>query len=629
MSISLMERLNRLPTTPLRRFAGWLIIANLLVDGAILGAVWQNVALSRAAGQRLTESAAQNLAHSLSHDLASDLSVLDRALADVATQARAPGEATDAARLDASRTTAARLGAILGPDLGALRLVALDGGAVRAADGSRVPDLPRPLLNRMLAAEGMQFSGPLELAGPGRWALVLSRRIDDRRGLPVGAVFAQVPIEYFLSSPRMLDLGVDGAVSVRGPDLRLIARYAPRDASTSLGIGSSTVSDALRRQVEKAPEQGTFRATTALDRVERINAYRRVAPYPLLVVAGVGAQEALATTKEELWRDLGIALAVMVAMGALSLHLFRAHRAERQARDIAARVAREQDLLLRNELVGMSRVRHRLTTWNNSALERMFGYAPGELMHTPTRLLYLDDESWQEIGTTGYEALREGRRFRTQLRMRRKDGRPLWVDLSGTSVGDGESLWMLVDIDALKRSEEDAQHLSRCDALTGLPNRRGLRAWFSEARERPSRPASLAVAYLDLDGFKPVNDALGHDAGDEVLRVVGARLSSALRDGDLAVRLGGDEFVLTLTSVSDESDARQVLERLRQSIRGPIRLESGGTVSVDASVGLAMGGPGDALDELMHRADEALYAAKRAGKGQVSVWRVATRRPDA
>lgn len=318
--------------------------------------------------------------------------------------------------------------------------------------------------------------------------------------------------------------------------------------------------------------------------------------------------------------DLGLVAVVVAVLAALSLHLYRAHRAERQARDLTARVAREQDLLLRNELVGMARLKDRRTTWTNDALARLFGYGPGELLDTPARLLYLDDESCQAVGEAAYPVLRAGGRFRAQLRMRRKDGRPMWVDLSGTAVSADESLWMLVDIDALKYSEEDARRLSRCDPLTGLPNRRGLEAWLADMA--PRRPSShvLAVAYLDLDGFKPVNDSLGHDAGDDVLRVVGSRLSSALREGDLAVRLGGDEFALTLTNVASEQEAMAVLRRLRETIGGPIRLDDGQVVRIDVSIGLAMGRAADALSLLLHRADEALCAAKRAGKGQVRTW---------
>jgi len=125
---------------------------------------------------------------------------------------------------------------------------------------------------------------------------------------------------------------------------------------------------------------------------------------------------------------------------------------------------------------------------------------------------------------------------------------------------------------------------------------------------------------MDLDGFKPVNDRYGHDAGDEVLRVIGARLNNVNRQEDLATRLGGDEFAVILHDCPDAAAARQIAQRFIAAIARPIRLNlADETVTVSASAGVAHIGDGEATaDTLLKRADEALYAAKRAGKNQVS-----------
>ncbi|SEL81550.1 PAS domain S-box-containing protein/diguanylate cyclase (GGDEF) domain-containing protein [Roseateles sp. YR242] len=608
-----MERLKPHPAAPLRRFAAWLLVANIVVDGALLGAVWQNLVLARASNQRLAEQAAQNLAHSLSLDIDSDLQIVDRVLLAV-TRATTEGSNDPLGR---ARLEAARLEPLLGGNA-SLHVSFTTARDAPVSDGDDVR--PCTLAHRAVATgDGLTVSAPVQCGVSGDWSISMARRLTDGQGRPLGTVIAVLPTLQFRAAFKALDLGAQGAVSLRSDDMRLIARYTPGEPPSPKGVGSNAVSETLRRQLALAPGQGSYRSTTALDGIERINAYRRVSAYPLTVIVGVGAEEVLLTSSAEFRRDLAVAALVMWAMAGLSIHLYRRHRAERQARDATLRVAREQELLLRNELVGMARLQHCQTTWTNEALALMFGYESQELWDTPIRLLYLDDSSYREVCDAGYAAFRAGKLFRTQLQMRRKDGRPVWVDLSGTSVGEDESLWMLADIDALKQSEEEALQLSRLDMLTGLPNRRGLEAWIAEFMPRRSPSDVMAVAYMDLDGFKPINDALGHDAGDEVLRIVGARLSSALREGDLAVRLGGDEFSLTLTSVSGEQEATAVLHRLREVISRPMRLSGGQSIHVDVSVGLAMGRIGDAISQLMHAADEALYAAKRAGKGRVVI----------
>ena len=124
---------------------------------------------------------------------------------------------------------------------------------------------------------------------------------------------------------------------------------------------------------------------------------------------------------------------------------------------------------------------------------------------------------------------------------------------------------------------------------------------------------------MDLDGFKQVNDTEGHDAGDEVLRIIARRLTTQARETDCVARLGGDEFVLLLDELASADDARQIMQRCLASIRQPIRLHSGATVQVGASMGIALNASREDATQLLQRADEAMYAAKRAGKGRIAV----------
>jgi diguanylate cyclase (GGDEF)-like protein len=170
----------------------------------------------------------------------------------------------------------------------------------------------------------------------------------------------------------------------------------------------------------------------------------------------------------------------------------------------------------------------------------------------------------------------------------------------------------------LLRTQERLSYQSLHDALTGLPNRLLVmdRAEQMLARaRRAGRP--VAVLYVDIDGFKHVNDSLGHAAGDEVLRVVSSRLAEVVREADTVGRLGGDEFVVLLEDLTLDAGPELVSERICQVLSQPIEVErtSGQTLSVTASVGIALGHQGSA-DELLRDADFALYEAKSAGKNR-------------
>ncbi len=166
--------------------------------------------------------------------------------------------------------------------------------------------------------------------------------------------------------------------------------------------------------------------------------------------------------------------------------------------------------------------------------------------------------------------------------------------------------------------EVEANH----DALTGLPNRRLLQDRLAQAVMRSQRGGKiLAVCYLDLDGFKQVNDTLGHDAGDDVLRLIAGRLSKVLRGEDTVVRSGGDEFVLLLGDMESEENVTQVLTRLLQDIVQPM-LIYGKPVKLSASIGVTLH-PHDqgAPEQLLKHADEAMFAAKREGKSRYHLYR--------
>jgi diguanylate cyclase (GGDEF)-like protein len=170
------------------------------------------------------------------------------------------------------------------------------------------------------------------------------------------------------------------------------------------------------------------------------------------------------------------------------------------------------------------------------------------------------------------------------------------------------------------RTAELREMLMR-DVLTGLPNRRALMQALPEALARAARVGRpCAVLFIDMDGFKQVNDTRGHEEGDDLLRQFGTRLLNAIRETDMAARLAGDEFVVVLELLNDARDAENKAHVLLDQLARPYKL-AGGSVQVGASIGVALQLPNALQDpvRLLARADQAMYEAKRKGKGRVAL----------
>ena len=289
-----------------------------------------------------------------------------------------------------------------------------------------------------------------------------------------------------------------------------------------------------------------------------------------------------------------------------------------EARHALRQLAREQDAMLDNDLVGIVKLRDRRIIWANRATHRIFGYATGELTGRNTRQLYADDEAFEVLGHQVYARAGAGEVFRLQFEIMRKAGERVWIDASGTrmSANHEEWLWIFADITRLRKSQENSEYLSLHDDLTGLPNRRLLNdrlvQAISQAR-RTHRP--LMLCYLDLDGFKPVNDRWGHAAGDRLLQQVATRLLGCVRTNDTVCRLGGDEFVLMLTDMDDVDEHEAVIGRVLAELARPFSIGADQHAIVTASIGIAtFPDDADEAEPLLQRADEAMYQAKARGR---------------
>jgi diguanylate cyclase (GGDEF)-like protein/PAS domain S-box-containing protein len=222
------------------------------------------------------------------------------------------------------------------------------------------------------------------------------------------------------------------------------------------------------------------------------------------------------------------------------------------------------------------------------------------------------------------QALDSGRAERINLRL---DGAPasLWLELQvtayATATGATELMAVGRDVSSQQETEERLRHMATHDALTGLPNRSLLSDRVRMAIALARRTGKgFSVLALDLDGFKKVNDALGHPVGDALLKVAAARLSDALRDVDTIARVGGDEFVAVLPGAVADPEIQAIARRMISAMQLPFEIQ-GHTLYIGTSIGAAIFPEhGDSEVKLLAHADTAMYRAKETGKGRCVIY---------
>lgn len=262
----------------------------------------------------------------------------------------------------------------------------------------------------------------------------------------------------------------------------------------------------------------------------------------------------------------------------------------------------------------------------NRALCRLLGATPEQLVgaaqdgYGDSGDNAIEREFQQDLASGRSEAVQYERHYRS------RDGRSIWALVSSTLLTTdqepGHFLIQVNDVTDRKRAEEELAHLAHHDALTGVANR----AMLDEQVERQlavarRRGGRLAVAFIDLDFFKHINDSYGHETGDQVLKELATRLSTSVRAVDIVGRMGGDEFVVVLSEVSDTRDVLALTDKLRLACAQPLRF-NGHEVRIAVSMGVSLF-PDDATDfrTLLRYADSALYQAKGEGRNNVQFYR--------
>ena len=267
-----------------------------------------------------------------------------------------------------------------------------------------------------------------------------------------------------------------------------------------------------------------------------------------------------------------------------------------------------------------------VTAWNRQA-EDSFGWPRDEALGRNLEELIIPEE-YRERHRQGMQRFLATRLAsavdqRLELPALRRDGSALTVEVRIRALeSQGRTMFsaFLHDITERKQEQAKREYENRHDLLTGLLNRRALLEAIPVAQARASRSGkAVGMLFIDLDGFKAVNDSLGHEAGDALLREIAGRLRAGVRKTDSVYRLAGDEFTVLLEEMTDTfDDAHTVAEKLISSISEPVLLP-GRAMRVRASIGIALdtGKPARAPDELLKEADHFMYQAKKAGRGRV------------
>ncbi len=495
----------------------------------------------------------------------------------------------------------------------------------------------------------------------GEGVLPFAQPILDRKGHMIGVLALGLRSASFEALMDASNLPEGARLSFFGPDGTLLSSYPPTPVAVGWKFEHSWIAEAFAGQ----DNEGVVRGADS-DSLARMIAYRKVPESGSLLAISLDVEPDLKAARWAERRTLITWLGLFTVLSAVTLMVIsrnlldpldRVVAAARRigAGDAGARVdaprgfseilslARDFDKMaesLQREQSETEAATEKFRTlfesaddaiifneFRSSCIEvnkvacEMFGYSRDELLRMRIADLYTP-EFLEQIETLRATLAEQGRIiYETPLIA--KDGRLVPIEASARLVtydGKPTVLNVIRDISARKQAEKRIQYLAHFDPMTDLPNRALLRDRLDYALAQAQRQQlRVALLFIDLDGFKSINDRFGHHIGDLVLCETASRLKDAVRSSDTVARLGGDEFAVMLTNAATRETAGAVAEKLVKALAMPILVE-GKEAKIGASIGIAHF-PQDALDSdtLLRLADTAMYAAKAAGK---NCWRL-------
>ncbi|WP_137008724.1 bifunctional diguanylate cyclase/phosphodiesterase [Aquitalea aquatilis] len=456
--------------------------------------------------------------------------------------------------------------------------------------------------------------------------LYMAVPIRTPQGAFAGIAMAPLDIGYFQQLFDAVDLGPHGVITFRrSDDGRLVLRHPARPGT----VNQTLHNNPMQQRVEAGEQQGVIRFHAAIDHVERVYAFKRVGEFPFYVAAGIASDDFLAQWHTTL---LGTVVVSLLCLLLLAWLLQRLRRSEERRLHASGELQASEDRFLQlfnsvgEGICGMDGQGRYL--FSNPAARQLLGHADEATLREQDLpgLIHARQADGRPLPATDClirQAVRQGQsvheaddvftRADGSLLAVRYDAYPLLKD--GKNVG---TVLLFQDIGERKRQQQQIAFLAHHDALTGLPNRILAEDRFCQLAGLAQRHEErLAMLFLDLDGFKTINDSLGHDVGDEMLQAVAQRLQSLLREHDTACRLGGDEFLLLLPGIRGMGGVEGLallIGRLLHGLEQPFLLQNH-QLSTSASIGVALyPDDGEDFTTLMKKADTAMYHAKDAGR---------------
>jgi len=446
--------------------------------------------------------------------------------------------------------------------------------------------------------------------GPGQSLnTVLARKITGPDGRFLGFVSRSMSPEVIERFFRSVTLGEGATIALLDREGTLLARYPYVEGA----VGRSFRNGEVQRRVLSRTDHGVLRYRSLVDGEQRLGAARRLGRFPVAVAVTNTVDAALAdwweVTKFLVIVALLIAAVIAVVLLLIVRELIRQHDAARRQLDTAINNM-TQGLVMYDgsarvvfvsrryiEMYGLSAdvvkpgchfldvMRHRKDTGS-------FG---GDVDEFCARVLY-----YVARGTTTHKILES------------RNGRA--IQIVNKPLPGGGWVATMEDVTERRRAEEKIAHLAHFDALTDLPNRVQFHEQLDQLLIRARQGEGFALVYIDIDEFKGINDSLGHQVGDELLKSIAVELRQCVMADDFVARLGGDEFAVILTGARDAAEVTATVERIHQSIRQPHRC-LGHQLMTDASIGIAVAPEhGTERDQLIGHADLAMYSAKADGR---------------
>jgi diguanylate cyclase (GGDEF)-like protein len=528
------------------------------------------------------------------------------------------------------------------PDLARINLFSPDGtliassGEIDTVAAGRYRNNPAFLegFAETLASDGLSVGRPMYGVFVRDWIVPLRMRVlDPRTGRPVMVMSAVVQLDNQQVLWRGLRLPARGAIGLMRDDGYPVSRLPlPDDPHAFYETPGRSL---LWRHMSAGgfPETGEFRGESPIDGVDRVYAFQRLADYPVSAYLTVPNEAFQAAWRERVqvpFALFAISLAGLVfAAGWASRH-HAAREREHEEAESALR-SREAELKRQTALLAQTQNVAHIGGWELDLLTRQLYWTEETYrIHetsaetfTPTvelAIAFYAPESQGTVRSAIEESMRTGEPWDLELELITARGRPIWVRATGIAEPGPNGMPVKLsgsfqDVTERRRSDDRIRRLAHYDELTGLANRNLFSYHLSRALSHAERYGKcFSVLFIDLDRFKNINDTLGHDVGDAVLKVIGRRLSDTMRAADVVARLGGDEFVVIAEEVVSPEDSAEIARKLLARIEEPVPVQ-GHEFILTASIGIATF-PADGRDmqTLVKHADIAMYRAKERGK---------------